>query len=378
MGNEEFFDKLKPWSKRKHRLLGKYLPPFSAKVATTTQNREIYCVDGFAGAAKYEDGSEGSPLLIAKFSDECAKWRDPVFLKLINVEPDAEGKGIFPLLENATQDWKEKGVVENINKEFYFALPEILARIGNSPALFFIDPFGPTYVHFSHLQPILTRSQKITELIINFDTDGLRRIMDAALSERANPKTAETNSKNVTKIIGSDDWRQKIVNANLSTEQCEMILLGEYKQNITKFGYHVVAYAIREALDKKPKYHFVYCTRHPDGLDLMNDFIREEEDLLYGEHIKSDLPLFQEEASLAEEETSRRRKLHPLMKDFLEKQHRITRKQVIRNLVSEHFGYFHSKDYRAVFKEFVNLQLLKTTDDKTKIDNRIYNYFPKS
>lgn len=77
MKTDEFFDKLKPWSKRKHRLLGKYLPPFSAKVARATPNREIYCVDGFAGAAKYEDGSEGSPLLIAKFSDECARWRNP-------------------------------------------------------------------------------------------------------------------------------------------------------------------------------------------------------------------------------------------------------------------------------------------------------------
>lgn len=63
MDTKEFFDKLKPWSKRKHRLLEKYLPPFSAKVATTTQNREIFCIDGFAGAAKYEDGSEGSPIV---------------------------------------------------------------------------------------------------------------------------------------------------------------------------------------------------------------------------------------------------------------------------------------------------------------------------
>lgn len=378
MKNDQFWDKLKPWSKRKHRLLGKYLPPFSAKVATTTPNREIYCVDGFAGAAKYEDGSEGSPLLIAKFSDECAKWRDPVFLKLINVEPDEKGEGIFPLLENATQEWKEKGIVKNINKEFYFALPEILTQISNSPALFFIDPFGPTYVHFSHLQPILTRDQKITELIINFDTDGLRRIVDASLSEKINPKTAETNSQNVTKIIGSENWKQKLTGRNLSTEECEMILLKEYMQNITKFGYQVVAYPIREALDKKLKYHFVYCTRHSDGIVLMNDFIREEEDLLYGEHILEHLTLFSS-SNLANEEISiRRGKLRIIMRTYLETQRKVTRKQAIKNLVVDYFGYFHSKDYRVIFKEFIDLGKLKTSDDKTKIDNRIYDYFPIS
>ncbi len=278
MNTEEFFDELKPWSKRKHRLLVKYLAPFSAKVASTTQNREIYCVDCFAGAAQYEDGSEGSPLLIAKFSDECAKWRNPVFLKLINVEPDTKSAGIFPLLENATKKWVETGIVKNIHKEFQASLFEILKQIGNSPALFFIDPFGPTYVHFSHLQPILTRTQRITELIVNFDVDGLRRITNAALSDRINPKTAETNLQNITKIIGSEIWKQKIANKNLSSEECEIILLQEYMSNIVNYGYDVVAYPIREALDKRPKYHFVYCTRYSDGIDLMNDFIREEED----------------------------------------------------------------------------------------------------
>lgn len=378
MKTDEFFDKLKPWSKRKHRLLGKYLPPFSAKVAKATPNREIYCVDGFAGAAKYEDGSEGSPLLIAKFSDECARWRDPVILKLINVEPDVKREGIFPLLEKATREWTEKGIVENINKEFYSALPKIISQIGNSPALFFIDPFGPTYVHFSHLQPVLTRNQKITELIINFDTDGLRRIVDASLSEKINPKTAKTNSQNVTKIIGSEEWKQKLTNENLSTEECEMILLREYMQNLTKFGYDVVAYPIREALDKKPKYHFVYCTRHSDGLGLMNDFIREEEDLLYGEHIEEKLTLFSSSNLANDEINLRRERLRAIMKNYLEKQRRITRNQVIRKLVNDYFGHFHSKDYRMVFKEFIDLGLLKTSDDKTKIDDRIYNYFPNS
>lgn len=350
MKTEEFFDKLKPWSKRKHRLLGKYLPPFSGKVAKATQNREIYCIDGFAGAAKYEDGSEGSPLLIAKFSDECAGWRDPVILKIINVEPDVKREGIFPLLEKATQKWIEKGIVENINKEFYSALPEIIAKIGNSPALFFIDPFGPTYVHFSHLHPILKRNHKITELIINFDTDGLRRIVDASLSERINPKTAETNSQNVTKIIGSEDWKQTLSGKNLSTQESEMILLREYMQNITEFGYHVVAYPIREALNKNPKYHFVYCTRHPDGIGLMNDFIREEEDLLYGEHIEERLTLFSSSNLANDEIDLRRERLRSIMKSYLEKQQTVTRNQVIKNLVEDHFGHFDSKDYRTIFK----------------------------
>lgn len=376
MENKKFFENLKIWSKRKHRLLEKYLPPFSAKVASTTINREVYCVDGFAGAAKYDDGSEGSPVLMAKFSDVCANWKgnSSVNLKIINVEPDLE---TFNSLEIATQVWKSKGVVENIHNRFDDSVQTILRKIGNSPTLFFIDPFGPTGVHFSQLIPILQRKSSITELIINFDTDGLYRIACAAISQNINPKTAQTNAKIVTSVIGSDNWLNQFFVSKPTTEEGEEILLREYVSNLGKYRFNVADYAIKEALNTKPKYHFIHCTRHNDGSYLMNDFIREEEDLLYGEHLKSDFPLFQEEISLAREEKLRRELLYPIMKEYLERQKMVTRKQVIKYLVPKYFGRFHGKDYKFVFKEFIDSQTLRTTDDRTKIDDRIYNCFLK-
>ena len=374
--NKIFFENLKVWSKRKHRLLAKYLPPFSAKVASTTLNRDVYCVDGFAGAAKYEDGSEGSPVLTAKFSDVCADWKgnSSVSLKIINVEPDLN---TFNSLEQATQEWQLKRVVENINSKFNDAIPNILTKIGSSPTLFFVDPFGPTDIHFSHLIPILQRSPHITELIINFDTDGLYRIACAAVSKNINPKTAETNAKNVTAIIGSDNWLKQFTASKPATEQGEKILLNEYISNLSKYRFNVADYAIREALNKKPKYHFIYCTRHFDGIVLMNDFIREEEDLIYGEHIEDSSPLFQMFNLADQEIVSRREKLKSIIQLYLGNNAEVTRNKVIRDLVKDYFGYFHEKDYRNVFKSFIDLHCLTTTDNKTKIDDRIYKYFPR-
>lgn len=311
---------------------------------------------------------------MAQISDECSKWSNPVTLKIINVESNTKN---FESLQYMMQSWEKRNIVTNINSSFDKAIPKILQQIGNAPTLFFIDPFGSTSVYFSHLLPILRRTQKITELITNFDTDGLYRIACASISEKTIPKTAETNAQRVIDIVGSNEWQAQFTSQKISTKQGENILLEEYSSNLNKFEYNVVRYPIRESLKTNPKYHFVYCTRHSDGIVLMNDFIREEEDLLYGEHIERDFPLLHEEASLPKEETLRRKKLYPIMKDFLEKQQKVTRKQVVKNLVSEHFGYFHSKDYRTVFKEFISSQLIKTTDDKTIIDNRIYNYFPK-
>ncbi len=84
MNKSEFFNSAQTWSKRKHRLLGKYLVPFSAKVGRLSS--DIFCIDGFAGQGRYADGTEGSPLLMAHVADECQSWANPIRLLLINVE----------------------------------------------------------------------------------------------------------------------------------------------------------------------------------------------------------------------------------------------------------------------------------------------------
>jgi three-Cys-motif partner protein len=373
MASSDFFENRKPWSERKHRLLGKYLPPFSAKVASVTRSREIFVVDGFAGAAVYEDGSEGSPILTAKFSDVCRTWTKPVNLNLINIESDTKNEGIFESLERATERWVNQGTVRNIRSDFRNGLPVALEAIGPAPALFFVDPFGPTYVHFLDLRPMLKRPQ-ITELIINFDLDGLRRILDAALSLNTTPKAAATNVKNISKVIGSDRWQTKIIGNRLSTEQAEAILLEEYIDNIAAYGYGVVAYPIREQLASNPKYYFIFVSRHEDGIALMNDFISEEEDLLYGGHVVSNLPLFSDEASLSNAIAKRRGTLKAYLEKYLEEKKQLTRKRIRLDGIRANFGVYHSKDYNAVIKEFLDENRLRTESGKKRIndDDRLW------
>lgn len=374
MEEETFFNYLKPWSKRKHRLLGKYLKPFAAKVATITRNREIYCIDGFAGAAKYADGSIGSPLMLAQLSDKCSKWQNPVVLKLINVEPNNKN---FSSLEYITQQWVDKGIVKNLNKKFSDAIPFVLSEIQDTPAFFFVDPFGPTAVHFSHLQPILQRTQQATELFINFDTDGLQRIADASQSKSDNPQTIKSiakNTQNVTDIIGSDGWIQEYRIENLSTEQRQNLLLSIYINNLKQFGYSVFAYPIREALEKATKYHMIYCTRRSDGVILMNDFMFEEENSLEEEHSNINFPLF---ASTATEQEKRRQNLLLLVEEFLQDNQTTTRKQIKRHLIFAHFAQFHCKDYTAVVKNLLENERLKASHGKKRINDDEVLFYSK-
>ncbi|MCA1620516.1 MAG: three-Cys-motif partner protein TcmP [Acidobacteria bacterium] len=366
---DTFFANLKVWSKRKHRLLGKYLPPFSAKVGSWA--KLIYCIDGFAGPAKYEDGSAGSPLMMAQLADKAASWRRPVSLRLFNVEDNPEH---YKSLKHVTQPWETNGVVINRQGQFGELVPTILSIVSDNPALFFIDPYGPTYVLFSHLLPILRRQQRATELIINFDADGLRRIADTmharTVTERA-VKASKTNIENVTEIIGSDKWQEPFKEGNLPTQERERMLLRIYMENIEKYDYTVTAYAIRKTVKDSPKYFLVYCTRHPDGIVLMSNFIREEEDNLLEESTTdAHQPKLSDEFNvLGQEIIWRRRELSDLLLEFL-KQHTLTTRRSIRKYFSfERFGDFSDKDYNAVVKDFISANKLLPRHGKKQIND---------
>lgn len=366
---DTFFANLKVWSRRKHRLLGKYLPPFSAKVGSWA--RLIYCVDGFAGPAKYEDGSAGSPLMMAQLADKAASWRKPVSLRLFNVESNSEH---YKSLKHVTQPWEANSIVINRQGQFGELVPTILSTISDNPALFFIDPYGPTYVHFSHLLPILQRQQRATELIINFDADGLRRIADTmhsrTVTERA-VKASKTNIENVTEIIGSDKWQEPFRETKLPTHEREKLLLRIYMDNIAKHDYTVTAYAIRKSVKNSPKYFLVYCTRHPDGIVLMSNFIREEEDNLLKEAtVDEHQPKLSEEFDVLNQEILwRRKELTVLALEFL-KQHSLTTRGSVRKHFSfNRFGEFSDKDYNAVVKDFIVANRLLPRHGKKQIND---------
>lgn len=367
---DKFFASRRIWSKRKHRLLGKYLLPFSAKVGSWA--KLIYCVDGFAGAAKYEDGSAGSPLMMAQIADKCASWRKPVHLRLINVESDPDH---YKSLKYITQAWEEQGIVTNLEGQFGNLVPKILSEISDNPAFFFVDPYGPTHVHFSHLLPILQRGQRTTELIINFDADGLRRIADTMHSKVSTDralKASLTNIENVTEIIGSNEWQDYFSEGSHTAQERENKLLRIYIGNIAKHDYSVAAYAIRKSIKDAPKYYLVYCTRRRDGVVLMSNFIREEEDTLLVESTSTpNQPKFPtaEFDDLEQAVINRRSELLTLLLNYLKLSKQTTRGQIRNHFSFEKFGEFSDKDYNAIVKQLIDAGRLLPRHGKKRIND---------
>jgi len=62
--SDDFFKQKRAWSEYKDFILDYYLTPYIAKVKNL--RRPILIVDCCAGPGKFDDGSEGSPLIIAR------------------------------------------------------------------------------------------------------------------------------------------------------------------------------------------------------------------------------------------------------------------------------------------------------------------------
>ena len=59
---KDFFKSKKTWSKYKDELLCAYFLPYLNKIMST--RIPVVYIDGFAGKGKFDDGTDGSPLLI--------------------------------------------------------------------------------------------------------------------------------------------------------------------------------------------------------------------------------------------------------------------------------------------------------------------------
>lgn len=213
-------------------------------------------MDTFAGRGKYDDGTEGSPLLTARLADECRAWSKPVEVHVVNVESQHDN---YLALVETTADSVSRGGTTNREGEFRNLLPTILLQIQNHATFFFIDPYGPSHVYFSDLETILSRNA-VTEMIINFNLSGLSRIADTIRMEPIAEKGRKTRSSNealVDSITGTSDW-QKSFQDEHPERTAEM--LTRYMEKIAGYRFSVVAYPIRESFQSSPKYYLVYCT----------------------------------------------------------------------------------------------------------------------
>lgn len=149
MSKEELWDiTKKEQTQIKLNILEQYLRQWATIIGNNFT--EGYYVDCFAGRGKYhKDGIKdcvlGSPLIAQKVglevqSQKQKKERDFKF-RIFAIEADKENIDDLRKFFNGN-DPENKVDVETKHGEFQALLPDVMKRLGPSPAFFFIDPYG--------------------------------------------------------------------------------------------------------------------------------------------------------------------------------------------------------------------------------------------
>jgi three-Cys-motif partner protein len=288
MTSLDFFHSKKPWSPYKDMILSYYLTPYLPKVCTL--GRPVVVFDCFAGPGRFEDGTDGSPLIIAKAVRRIAYKRKPVSAVFIE-----EKRKYFQRLQESVKGYQDicrtrHGSFEDTAKE--------IADMGRKNTVFvYVDPYGIKPLRFETLAGIyanIARGSSV-EVLLNFNASSLVRNGLAALKCRQPKKTGEDNDlvqeeevdrtmtpEDLDLIAGGKFWRE-IVTSDLSFADKEEQCVSEYIRLMKRFFDEVCSYGIKEKYEHTvPKYRLLVGSRHEDAFILMNDAICNARDEFLG------------------------------------------------------------------------------------------------
>jgi three-Cys-motif partner protein len=253
----------------KHFFLEKYLERVALNIGWS--NPEFVYIDGFSGPWRSEDEAfEDTSFMIAvrqlrKVRDTLAEHDRSPRVRCIFVESDAKA---FEGLERATARITDIDV-RALYGEFESVLPEVIAEVGQSFALTFIDPTGWTGFALETIAPLLT---KRGEVLVNFMFDFVNRFRE---DER------EATAQTFNDLFGGPGWEEPVCRG-------EEAMLSFYRERLKErcgFDYATQT-KILKPLSDRTYFHLVYATRHPKGLI---EFRAVEKRLLKEqEHVRAD------------------------------------------------------------------------------------------
>lgn len=273
---KNFFKEKKSWSIVKDRVLDYYLKPYTSKVLRT--GKPIIICDCFAGKGKFDDGENGSPLLIAEQIKSHLLIKPLIGNKI---------QGVF--IEKKYHDELKTNLSGYANVTVYPGsyednLEEILAFDNNNNLFLYIDPYGIKSLDLSSFAQIKNKGFNSVEMLMNFNSAGFLRegcrlltyedsFTDEDLTDYEIDDDINTKEK-MNAIAGGDYW-QKILktyyNGQINIYAAEEQFFAEYSKRVNQLFKYTVNIPIKLKSTNLPKYRLIFGSNHEDGLILMAD-----------------------------------------------------------------------------------------------------------
>lgn len=310
--NHKFFAEKKSWSFVKDDLLQCYLLPYFQKLICT--RCPITYVDCFAGAGKFDDGNDGSPLIALKSIKKSLEQT-----RISN--PDIQSYFIevnhFDQLNENLRGYQRINVVKG---KFEDQIMQILKGNVGRNLFLYIDPYGIKELEFDFLSSLSKMSFNTVEMLLNLNSVGFLRVAFAALKvefrntaelrsleeyDSSLPKSLETLTETANRVAGGGYWKKIIkdyLEGSLDFYRAEERFIAEYCKKLREHYRYVLNMPIRVKTEHSPKYRMIHVTNHVDGVILMADNMLRREKKMREIQQSRQLKLFEDEPSVDLEE----------------------------------------------------------------------------
>jgi three-Cys-motif partner protein len=305
--NDDFFKAKKAWSTVKDDLFACYFKPYVTKILAT--HKPLIYVDCFAGKGKFDDNTDGSPLIALNIINECiltsrmdSKSIDMYFIEL-NYDSD--------LRQNLPQNNPNINIISG---EYENNIENILRPMNGCNVFLYIDPYGIKALQHSLFRELSRYRFNSIELLINLNSFGFIREACHALGNpydidpdffndlvEYEPTVLNTSEKSIdelNEIAGGDYWKDIIRDykaRKYDGYEAESLFALQYCETLRKSYKHVLNMPLRIQQGQRPKYRMVHATNHPDGCVLMADNICKRWEALQNTSFRAQQGLWNED-----------------------------------------------------------------------------------
>ncbi len=261
-----------PHTLAKISMLQAYLSRWFEILGRSKPRQNLWYIDGFAGPGEYTNSPTGSPVAAITSASEALQrvgdqWKaGGVHCVFIEENPERFEHLKNKLVANANT---QKIQTHFFNSTFVEGLSALRQQVQNpfappSPLFSFVDPFGAKGVAFADIKDLLSRES--SEVLINFDSDGIGRIFRA--------EEAANHEEILNEIFGDDSWKTELAKHRPSHELYRGVL-ALYKQKLLALPKvrYVFAFEMRSAKNTID-YHLVFASQHPLGLEKMKEAMK--------------------------------------------------------------------------------------------------------
>lgn len=261
---QRFFGSKRAAAVLKHAILSGYVVPFASKTGSASIGNRVVIVDGYAGAGRYDDGSPGSPSLIAAAA---RKLRGRT-LECLFVEKD---RGTYERLCDVLRE-EDGGQVEweAWHGTVQEHLADLLRRADGVPLFLFLDPFG-LGLPFDVLVEIFAGRPRgqyapATEVLFRFDANAIRRIRGALHADDYPARAKQLEA--LDRAAGGTWWRDGEDMESSNEEYIDWFMTQLLKRVCRAAQCSGWITDVKQREDLQPAYYLVFLTRHQDGMEI--------------------------------------------------------------------------------------------------------------